>query len=139
MVKVAIVQFKASTSKDANLQKILKYISQAAKKGAKLIAFPEFMMFYTSSSQTPSQLANQAESINGNFIKTITKSAKEKARERLDAVSDIQFDSCRAGAHLFELLKRPAIRAGLLPFFTLNIRGVVRGYFCHAKAFTVAI
>ena len=67
MVKVAIVQFKASTNKEENLKKILSYISQAAKKGAKLVAFPEFMMFYTSSSQTPSQLANQAESFWNNF------------------------------------------------------------------------
>ena len=81
MVKVAVVQFKASTNKELNLQKILKYISQAAKKDAKLVAFPEFMMFYTSSSQTPAQLANEAESINGNFVKTIAKCAKENSIE----------------------------------------------------------
>jgi len=35
------------------------------------------MMFYTSSSQTPKQLANLAETINGNFVATIAKAAKE--------------------------------------------------------------
>ncbi|MEJ2258948.1 MAG: carbon-nitrogen hydrolase family protein [Nitrosopumilaceae archaeon] len=76
-MKVAIVQFKASTNKETNLRKITDFISKAAKNKAKLVAFPEFMMFYTSSSQSPKQLASLAETINGNFVSTITKSAKE--------------------------------------------------------------
>ena len=76
-MKVAIVQFKASTNKEDNLKKIIAYIVKAAEKKASLIAFPEFMMFYTNSSQTPKQLANLAETINGNFINTIVKTAKE--------------------------------------------------------------
>jgi predicted amidohydrolase len=35
------------------------------------------MMFYTSSSQTPKQLASLAEKIKGNFVNTIAKAAKE--------------------------------------------------------------
>ena len=76
-MKVAVVQFKASTNKDDNLEKIISYIKNAASKNAKICAFPEFMMFYTSSSQTPKQLANLAETINGNFVTTITKAVKE--------------------------------------------------------------
>lgn len=76
-MKVAVVQFKASTKKEDNLKKILSYISKAASKNATLCAFPEFMMFYTNSSQTPRQLANLAETINGNFITTIANAAKE--------------------------------------------------------------
>jgi len=76
-MKIAVVQFKASTNKEVNLKKILSYISKAASKNATLCAFPEFMMFYTNSSQTSKQLANLAETINGNFITTIAKSAKE--------------------------------------------------------------
>ena len=34
-------------------------------------------MFYTNSSQTSKQLASLSETINGNFVKTITKTAKE--------------------------------------------------------------
>jgi len=79
MPKVAIVQFKASTNKEQNLKKILAYIEKASKKGAKLCAFPEFMMFYTSSSQSPSKLASLAETINGNFVKTIAKTAKKNS------------------------------------------------------------
>ena len=64
-------------NKEKNLKKIISFISKAASKNAKLCAFPEFMMFYTNSSQTPKQLANLAETINGNFVSTIAKTAKE--------------------------------------------------------------
>lgn len=76
-MKVAIVQFKASTNKETNLKKITDFISKAAKNKAKLVAFPEFMMFYTSSSQSPKQLASLAETIKGNFVNTVAKAAKE--------------------------------------------------------------
>ena len=76
-MKVAVVQFKASTNKETNLRKIVNYISKAAQNKAVLVAFPEFMMFYTNSSQTSKQLASLAETINGNFIKTISKAAKD--------------------------------------------------------------
>ena len=79
MAKIAIVQFKASTDKNQNLKKILNYIKQASKRGAELCAFPEFMMFYTTSSQSPSKLASLAETINGDFVKTIAKAAKENS------------------------------------------------------------
>jgi len=77
--KVAIVQFKASIHKNQNLQKILNYIDKASIKDAELCAFPEFMMFYTPASQTPSKLASLAETINGNFVSTISKSAKQNS------------------------------------------------------------
>ena len=76
-MKVAVVQFKASTSKEINLQKIISYISKAAANHATLCAFPEFMMFYTNSKQTPKQLAELAETIHGNFVTQIAKTAKE--------------------------------------------------------------
>ncbi|MBA4458567.1 MAG: carbon-nitrogen hydrolase family protein [Nitrosopumilaceae archaeon] len=76
-MKTAVVQFKASTNKETNLKKIVSYIEKAAAKNATLCAFPEFMMFYTNSSQTPKQLATLAETITGNFVTTIAKTAKE--------------------------------------------------------------
>lgn len=79
MTKIAIVQFKASTDKNHNLKKILNYIQQASKRGAELCAFPEFMMFYTNSSQSPAKLASLSETINGSFVKTISKAAKENS------------------------------------------------------------
>ena len=76
-MKVAVAQFKASTKKETNLKKIINFICEAAKKKASLIAFPEFMMFYTNSAQTPKELASLAETINGNFVKSIANAAKE--------------------------------------------------------------
>ena len=79
MTKIAIVQFKASTDKDKNLKKILDYIQKASKRGAELCTFPEFMMFYTTSKQSPAELASKSESINGSFVKTIANTAKENS------------------------------------------------------------
>jgi predicted amidohydrolase len=76
-MKVGVVQFRASTNKKINLKIIINYISKAAENGAELVAFPEFMMFYTNSSQTSNQLAKLAETINGNFVNTIANAAKE--------------------------------------------------------------
>ncbi|NND86016.1 MAG: carbon-nitrogen hydrolase family protein [Nitrosopumilus sp.] len=76
-MKVAVVQFKASTNKENNLKKIISYIQKAASKNATLCAFPEFMMFYTNSTQMPNQLASLAETISGNFVSEIANAAKE--------------------------------------------------------------
>lgn len=75
--RIALVQFKASTMKEINLNKILCYIEKAAKKKADIIAFPEYMMFYTPSSQKPSEVAELAETIDGNFVNEISKVAKK--------------------------------------------------------------
>lgn len=77
VMKVGIVQFKSSTNKDQNLKKIISYISKAADENAVLCAFPEFLMFYTDSSQTPKQLAELSETIDGNFVSSIASVAKE--------------------------------------------------------------
>ncbi len=79
MSKIAIIQFKASTDKNQNLKQILNYIHKASKRGAQLCAFPEFMMFYTNSSQTPAKLASLAETIDGPFVKSIAKAAKSNS------------------------------------------------------------
>lgn len=79
MTKVAVVQFKASTDKNQNLKKILNYIKNASKRGAELCVFPEFMMFYTTSSQSPAKLASLSETISGSFVRTIAKAAQENS------------------------------------------------------------
>lgn len=70
---------RAETDKKNNLKKILKYISQAANKGSVLCAFPEFMMCYTPSSQSSSDLANIAEKINGEFVSSISEAANQNS------------------------------------------------------------
>ena len=101
MSKIALVQFKASTEKEKNLPKILDYIKQAAKNGADMCTFPEYMMFYTTSKQTARQVAQEAETINGEFVSAVAESAKnnsisivgtmyEKSRKK-DRVYDTSF------------------------------------------------
>ena len=79
MSKIALVQFKASTEKKKNITKILDYIRQAAKNHADMCTFPEYMMFYTPSTQSAKQLAQQAETIKGDFVSAVAKCAKENS------------------------------------------------------------
>ncbi len=101
MSKIALVQFKASTDKKKNLPKILDYIKQAAKNNADMVTFPEYAMFYTPSTQTAKQVAQEAETINGEFVSAVAESAKnnsisivgtmyEKSRKK-DRVYDTSF------------------------------------------------
>ena len=70
---------RAETDKTTNLKKILRYVSQAAHKGAVLCTFPEFMMCYTPSSQSAKELANVAEKIDGEFVSSISEAAKQNS------------------------------------------------------------
>ena len=101
MSKIALVQFKASIDKKKNLPKILDYIKQAAKNNADMVTFPEYMMFYTPLTQTAKQVAQEAETINGEFVSAVAESAKnnsisivgtmyEKSRKK-DRVYDTSF------------------------------------------------
>jgi predicted amidohydrolase len=107
MTKIALVQFRASTDKAKNLEKILGFIEHAAKRDAQLCAFPEFMMFYTNSKQSSRELASLAETINGNFVKAISDAARqnriqvvgtlyEKSKRR-DRVFDTSFFITESG------------------------------------------
>lgn len=79
MTKIAVVQMRADTEKEKNLKKILDYITHAAKRDAALCAFPEFMMFYTPSYQSASELASLAEKITGEFVTSISEVARKNS------------------------------------------------------------
>ena len=70
---------RAETDKKINLKNILRYISHATRKSSALCAFPEFMMCYTSSSQSPTELANIAEKTSGEFVSSISEAAKQNS------------------------------------------------------------
>ena len=86
MTKIAVVQFKASTDKNRNLKRIVNFINEAASRGADLCAFPEFMMFYTTSQQSSRELASQAETINGTFVRSIADAAKKNSIEVIGTI-----------------------------------------------------
>ena len=77
MVRVSIVQMKSSPDKEENLAFSLEQIKQSAKKEAKIICFPEFQMSFSPPSQSSKELFSISESLNGNFVKQLKKSAKE--------------------------------------------------------------
>ena len=77
MVKVAIVQMKSSIDKAENLTFSLEQIKKAGNEKAQIICFPEFQMAFSPTSQSSKELFSISESIEGNFVKELCKSAKE--------------------------------------------------------------
>ena len=77
MVKVSIVQMKSSLDKEENLLYSLEQIKESVKNSAKIICFPEFQMSFSPSSQSSEELYSLSESIDGNFVSRLKKSARE--------------------------------------------------------------
>jgi predicted amidohydrolase len=77
LVKVAIVQMTSSVNKDKNLTFSLEQIKEAKRKNAQIICFPEFQMAFSPNSQTTKELFSISESVDGNFVEELRKSAKE--------------------------------------------------------------
>jgi len=75
--RAAIVQMKSSKDKEHNLAYSVKLINEAAKRKARLICFPEFQMGYSPAEQKAESLHKIAEKITGNFISTLSNSAKQ--------------------------------------------------------------
>ena len=75
--RTALVQMKSSVNKEQNLAYSLELINEAAKDKARLICFPEFQMAYSPPEQKPEALHKNAEKINGNFVSTLSYSAKQ--------------------------------------------------------------
>jgi predicted amidohydrolase len=75
--RAAIVQMKSSEDKEHNLDYSVKLINEAAKKKARLICFPEFQMAYSPPEQKSESLYKIAEKITGNFVSTLSKTAKQ--------------------------------------------------------------
>lgn len=77
MVKVSIVQMKSSLDKEENLLYSLEQIKESAKHSAKVICFPEFQMSFSPSTQSSEELYSLSESLDGNFVSQLKKSARE--------------------------------------------------------------
>lgn len=78
MVKVSIVQMESSVNKNENLSYSLEKIKESGIKKSKVVCFPEFQMAYSPSTQSNKELFSIAESLDGNFINSVRKSAKEQ-------------------------------------------------------------
>jgi predicted amidohydrolase len=76
MTRIALAQITSSTEKQANLNLAKELIREGKGKGATLVAFPEFLMAFSPGSQSPEELAELAESIDGLFIASLRNTAK---------------------------------------------------------------
>src|SRR5262245_63548799 len=76
MTRIAIAQIASSTEKSANLKLAKELISEAKRKNAGIVAFPEFLMAFSPGNQSPAELAELAESIDGPFIESLSETAR---------------------------------------------------------------
>ncbi|MDQ3872171.1 MAG: carbon-nitrogen hydrolase family protein [Thermoproteota archaeon] len=84
--------------KHENLKKSVHFIDEAASKNAELVCFPEFQMAFSPSSQSASQLAAIAETINGNFILTLGAAAK---KHRIGVIVTI-YEKSKKPRHVYD-------------------------------------
>jgi deaminated glutathione amidase len=86
MSRIAIAQISASTGKAENLKLAAELIAEARDKSARAIAFPEFAMAYSPSTQSAEELTGLAETLDGNFTTKIKASARQHAIDVLITV-----------------------------------------------------
>jgi predicted amidohydrolase len=74
-VKVAIAQVIASTEKETNLKKAVKFITKAKHAGADFVIFPEIFMAFVppNGDRKPAEMA---EPLDGPFVTTLAEAAK---------------------------------------------------------------
>jgi deaminated glutathione amidase len=76
-VNIASVQFRTGKDPEENLRKALRFIDEAATKGADVILFPEFWLTGTPTFGDNTRLYELAEEIPGPTFDTLQKKAKE--------------------------------------------------------------
>jgi predicted amidohydrolase len=76
MNRIAVAQIESSTDKNANLEKALDWVRRAKERNAEAIAFPEFLMAFSPSSQTAKELTQIAEATDGPFVSALREAAK---------------------------------------------------------------
>ena len=76
MNRLALVQMASSREKKANLERAREFIKEAKQKNASLLAFPEFLMAFSPATQSASELAGIAESLDGAFVSNLREAAK---------------------------------------------------------------
>jgi deaminated glutathione amidase len=76
MTRIALAQIQSSTEKSANLKLALELIKETKSRGARMIAFPEFLMAFSPGNQSDEELTELAETIDGPFVASLSESAK---------------------------------------------------------------
>jgi predicted amidohydrolase len=86
MTRIALAQLSSSTEKATNLKLALELIAKAKDKGARLIAFPEFLMAFSPAGQSAEELAGLAETIDGPFTASLCEAAKNRSIDVLATI-----------------------------------------------------
>jgi predicted amidohydrolase len=76
MIRIALAQITSSTEKTSNLKLAEKLVKEAKAKGARMLAFPEFLMAFSPASQSPEELTEVAEPIDGSFTTSLMEAAR---------------------------------------------------------------
>jgi predicted amidohydrolase len=76
MTRVALAQIASATEKAKNLKRAQELIREAKSKGADMIAFPEFLMAFSPSSQSAEELVQISEPLDGPFVTALGEAAK---------------------------------------------------------------
>jgi predicted amidohydrolase len=90
MSTIAVAQITSSTDKAANLKLARELIGEGHRRGARMIAFPEFLMAFSPLSQTAEELAEVAEPVHGPFVTSLRQAARANG---IDVLATI-YESC---------------------------------------------
>jgi predicted amidohydrolase len=90
MSTIAVAQITSSTDKAANLKLARELIGEAKRQGARMIAFPEFLMAFSPLSQTAEELAEVAEPVYGPFVTSLRHAASANG---IDVLATL-YESC---------------------------------------------
>jgi predicted amidohydrolase len=86
MARVALAQITSSTEKTANLKLAKELIGDAKGKGAQLIAFPEFLMAFSPSTQSAAELVEVAEALEGPFTTSLREASRTAGIDTLATI-----------------------------------------------------
>ena len=86
MTRIALAQITSSTEKTANLELAKQLLSEAKNKGARMIAFPEFLMAFSPSTQSAEEFAEISETLDGPFTQSLREAAKAADIETLATI-----------------------------------------------------
>jgi deaminated glutathione amidase len=86
MTRIALAQITSSTEKTANLKLAKQLIGEAKNKGARMIAFPEFLMAFSPGTQSAEELAEISETLDGPFTQSLREATKAANIETLATI-----------------------------------------------------
>jgi len=89
MTRIALAQIKSASEKSNNLELARDLIREARSKGARVIAFPEFLMAYSPTSQSAEELVRLAEPVDGPFTRALCETARDNHIDVLATIYEI--------------------------------------------------